>query len=205
MRQGIPLRILNSLNPTHPGTLVSAVGCLSASGVKAVTSIGNVALIAIDGKGMQEIPGVAAKALEAVSAEQANVLLTSQASSEKNISIAINASDAPRVTRALRSAFEFEVTLGHIDEISAVNSLAVVAVVGEGMKRTAGIATTTFGALGTAGVKVIAISQGSSERSISLLVAEKDAATSVRAIHRAFQLEKSASSQDRRTLEQVSR
>ena len=188
-RQRIPLRILNSFNPRHPGTKVTAVGHPSARGVKAVTSIRQVALIAINGTGMQGIPGIAARMFDVVAAQQANVLMISQASSENNICFVVNASDAARIVRALQGAFEHDVSLGHIDEITATQSVAIVAAVGEGMKGTAGIAAKVFSALGQAGVNVIAISQGSSERNISLLVADRDATESVRAIHRAFQLE----------------
>lgn len=188
-RQRIPVRILNSFNPSHPGTRVSTVGHGSARGVKAVTSIRNVALIEINGTGMQGIPGIAAKTFDVVAAQQANILMISQASSENNICFVVEASQAPRIVRALQSAFEFELARGHIDEISALDSVAIVAAVGEGMKGTAGIAAKVFGALGDESVNVIAISQGSSERNISLLVAESDATLSVRAIHRAFQLE----------------
>ena len=187
--QDIPVRILNSFNPSHPGTRVSASGHRSARGVKAVTSIRNVALIEINGTGMQGIPGIAAKTFDVVAALQSNILMISQASSENNICFVVGAPDAPRIVRALRSAFELELARGHLDEISALDSVAIVAAVGEGMKGTSGIAAKVFGALGAEGVNVIAISQGSSERNISLLVADGDATQSVRAIHRVFQLE----------------
>lgn len=188
-RQGIPVRILNSFNPGHPGTRVSATGHRSARGVKAVTAIRNVALVEINGTGMQGIPGIAAKMFDVVAALQANILMISQASSENNICFVVNASEAPRIVRELRAAFEFELTRGHLDEISALDSVAIVAAVGEGMKGTVGIAAKVFGALGAEQVNVIAISQGSSERNISLLVADADATQAVRAIHRAFLLE----------------
>jgi aspartate kinase len=189
-RLGIAVRILNSYNPRHPGTRVSADGHPSARGVKAVTSIRNVALIAISGTGMQGIPGIAAKAFDVVAAHQANILMISQASSENNICFVIGSTDAARVVRALRSGFEFDLMRGHIDDISADHSVAIVAAVGEGMKGTPGIAAKVFGALGASGINVIAISQGSSEQNISLVVTEKDAAEAVRAIHRAFHLER---------------
>src|SRR5262245_58262547 len=189
-RQRIPIRILNSFNPSHPGTRVIDVGHPSARGVKAVTSIRQVALIAINGTGMQGIPGIAAKMFDVVAEQQANVLMISQASSENNICFVVSASDAPRIVRALRAAFEYDLSLGHIDEISSTESVAIVAAVGEGMKGTSGIAAKVFGALGAAGVNVIAISQGSSERNISPLVADEEATTSVQAIHRAFLLDK---------------
>jgi aspartate kinase len=188
-KQGIPVRILNSFEPENPGTCISIQGRPSARGVKAVTAIRQVSLITISGKGMQGIPGIAAKALAAVATERANILMISQASSENNICFVVNASEATRVVKALRSAVEFDLMLGHIEDISADNSIAVVAVVGDRMQGTPGIAGKVFAALGEAGVNVIAISQGSSERNISLIVAASEAANAVRAIHRAFELD----------------
>jgi aspartate kinase len=189
-RRRIPVRILNSFNPSHPGTRVTVEGNPSARGVKAVTSIRGVILVAISGSGMQGIPGIAAKTFDVVAAQQANVLMISQASSENNICFVLSAAEAPRVVNALRSALEFELMRGHLEEITAEQQVAIVAAVGDRMRGSPGVAATVFGALGEAGVNVIAISQGSSERNISLVVAERDAATAVKAIHRAFQLEK---------------
>jgi aspartate kinase len=188
-RKRIPVRILNSFNPAHPGTRVTVEGHPSACGVKAVTSIRGVILVAISGTGLQGIPGIAAKTFDVVAAQQANVLMISQASSENNICFALSAAEAPRVVAALRAALEFELMRGHIDEITAEQQVAIVAAVGDRMRGTPGIAATVFGALGSAGINIIAISQGSSERNISLVVTEHDAGEAVRAIHRAFRLE----------------
>ena len=188
-RQRIPVRVLNSFNPGHPGTRVTVEGHPSAQGVKAVTSIRGVILVAISGTGMQGIPGIVAKTFDVVAAQQANVLMISQASSENNICFVLSAAEAPRVVAALRTALEFELMRGHIEEIEE-QQVAIVAAVGDRMRGAPGIAATVFGALGEAGVNVIAISQGSSERNISLVVTERDAADAVRAIHRAFQLDK---------------
>ncbi len=189
-RQRIPVRILNSFNPSHRGTRVSIEGNPAAQGVKAVTSIRGVILVAISGTGMQGIPGIVAKTFDVVAAQQANVLMISQASSENNICFVLSAAEAPRVVTALRAALEFELMRGHIEEIAAEQQVAIVAAVGDRMRGTPGIAATVFSSLGEAGINVIAISQGSSERNISLVVTERDAAGAVRAIHRAFQLEK---------------
>jgi aspartate kinase len=189
-RKRIPVRILNSFNPNHPGTRVSVEGDRSALGVKAVTSIRGVNLVAISGTGMQGIPGIAAKAFDEVAAQQANVLMISQASSENNICFVVSSAETPRVVGALKRALEMELVRGHIEQISAEQQVAIVAAVGDHMRGTPGIAATVFGALGAAGINVIAISQGSSERNISLVVTEKDAAAAVHAIHKAFQLEK---------------
>jgi len=188
-RKRIPVRILNSFNPTHPGTRVTVDGDASATGVKAVTSIRGVILIAINGTGMQGIPGIVAKAFDAVAAQQANVLMISQASSENNMCFVLSAAEAPRVVAALRAALEVELMRGHIDEITAEQQVAIVAAIGDRMRGTPGIAATVFSALGKEGINVIAISQGSSERNISFVVTERDAAAAVRAIHRAFHLD----------------
>jgi aspartate kinase len=188
-RKRIPVRILNSFNPAHPGTRVTVEGHPSACGVKAVTSIRGVILVAISGTGLQGIPGIAAKTFDVVAAQQANVLMISQASSENNICFVLSAAEAPRVVAALRAALEFELMRGHIDEITAEQQVAIVAAVGDRMRGTPGIAATVFSALGSAGINIIAISQGSSERNISLVVTEREAGEAVRAIHRAFRLE----------------
>src|SRR5581483_2930534 len=174
VRQQIPIHILNSFNPENSGTRITATGHPSARGVKAVTSIRNVSLIAISGKGMQGIPGIAAKTFDTVAAGRASILMISQASSENNICFVVNSSEAERVAKALRSSLELEILQQHVEDITVDDSIAVVAV---------------LGALGQAGVNVIAISQGSSELNISLIVTAKEAAETVRAIHRAFELD----------------
>ena len=190
-RKRIPVRILNSFNPAHPGTRVTVEGDAGALGVKAVTSIRGVSLIAISGTGMQGIPGIVAKTFDVVAEQQSNVLMISQASSENNICFVISSSEAPQVVKALRRALEVELMRDHIEEIAS-QPVAVVAAIGDRMRGTPGVAATVFGALGSHGINVIAISQGSSERNISLVVAEADAAAAVRALHEAFRLERPA-------------
>ncbi len=188
-KQNIPVLILNSFQPDDAGTRVTVQGHPSSRGVKAVTSIRNVSLISISGKGMQGIPGIAAKAFAAVAHERASLLMISQASSENNLCFVVGASEAARVVKALRASLELDLLQGHIEDISVDDSIAVVAAVGDRMQGSPGIAGKVFGALGTAGANVIAISQGSSERNISLIVHENQAADAVRAIHRAFELD----------------
>ena len=146
-RKRIPVRILNSFNPTHRGTRVSVEGDPSIPGVKAVTSIRGVSLITISGTGMQGIPGIVAKAFEVVAEQQSNVLMISQASSENNMCFVITAADTPRVIKALHGTLELELARGHVEEISA-QPVAVVAAIGDRMRGTPGIAATVFGALG---------------------------------------------------------
>jgi aspartate kinase len=189
MSAGIPLRILNSFTPESGGTRVSVQGRPAPQGVKAITSIRDVSLVTIAGRGMQGIPGIAARAFGAVASERANVLMISQASSENNICLVVRADDATRVVRALRAALEFDIMKGHIEDVTEDDSIAVIAAIGDKMKGVPGIAARVFGALGEAAVNVIAISQGSSELNISFVVEERQAADAVRVVHRAFRLE----------------
>src|SRR5215510_12325205 len=189
-KQNIPLRILNSFNASDPGTRVSRDGHPSVRGVKAVTSIRNVSLVTISGKGMQGIPAIAAKTFSAVAAERANIFMISQASSENNLCLVVNAGESRRIVKGLRSWLELDLFQGHIEDISVNDSIAVVAAIGDRMQGRPGIAGKVFGSLGSAGVNVIAISQGASERNISFIVSADQAAEAVRAIHRAFELDK---------------
>lgn len=191
-RKQIPVRILNSFGPTHGGTRVTVDGDPHARGVKAVTSFRNVVMLTLSGpgSGLQGIPGIAAKALGVVAAQKADLLMVSQASSENNLCFIVGAAEAPRVVRALRQALEVEIEREYIDEIVEDREIAIVAAVGDHMHGQVGVAATVFGALSDEGINVIAISQGSSERNISLVVTAADAPAAVRAVHRAFHLER---------------
>ncbi len=188
-QKSIPVLILNSFNPDDPGTRVTVSGRPSSRGVKAVTSFRNVSMITISGRGMQGIPGIAAKAFGAVASERASIMMISQASSENNLCFVVGSVEAPRIVRGLRNILELDLHQGLIETIEQDDNVAVVAVVGDRMRGTPGIAGRVFAALGESGVNVIAISQGSSELNISLICLENEAATAVRAIHRAFQLD----------------
>jgi aspartokinase/homoserine dehydrogenase 1 len=192
-RKRIPVRILNSFEPSHAGTRVTVDGDASAEGVKAVTSFWNVVLVAVSGSGLQGIPGIAAKAFRVVAEQKADLLMVSQASSENNLCFVVGSAEAPRVVRALREALAPELERDDIDEISEDHSTAIVAAVGDRMHGRPGVAATVFGALGDEKINVMAISQGSSERNISLVVTAKDAPAAVRAIHTAFHLERPTS------------
>ena len=185
----IPVLILNSFNPGDPGTRVTVDGRPSSRGVKAVTSFRNVSMITISGRGMQGIPGIAARAFGVVASERASLMMISQASSANNLSFVVGSAEAARVVRVLRQVLELDLHQGHIDSIEQDDNVAVVAVVGDRMRGVPGIAGRVFAALGESGVNVVAISQGSSELNISLIVTENQSATAVRAIHQTFRLD----------------
>ncbi|HID87375.1 MAG TPA: aspartate kinase [Anaerolineae bacterium] len=191
VEQGIPLRILNTFNPTHPGTLIVADARPSHLTVKGITSIKGLSLITVEGRGMLGVPGIAARVFSAVAGEGISVLMISQSSSEQNICFVIRQEATRRALRALEAAFELELARRNVDRIWAQEGVAIVAAVGAGMKGTPGIAAKVFGALGKHGINVISIAQGSSEYNISFVVDEGDMEDAVRYIHEEFDLGRS--------------
>ena len=197
VERGIPLRIVNTFNPPIPpyvggkeggGTLIVAEARPSEFAVKGITSIEGLSLVTVEGRGMLGVPGVAARVFTAVAQEGISVLMISQSSSEQNICFIIQQEAVGRALRALEAAFELELARRNVDRIWAQDRVAIVAVVGAGMKGTPGIAAKTFGALGKHGVNVISIAQGSSEYNISFVVDEGDMEDAVRYIHQEFGL-----------------
>jgi aspartate kinase len=179
----IPLRIRNTFNPTHSGTLVVDQAQPGSRAIKAVTSIKGMSMITVEGRGMIGVPGVAARTFGAVASVGANVLMISQASSEQSICFVVPAGSAASVARALEDALGNELARRDVDRIAARDSVVIVTAVGAGMRETPGVASQVFGALAEQKINVIAIAQGSSECSISVVIAGADADAAVRAIH----------------------
>jgi len=179
----IPLRIKNTFNPDHPGTVIVANGQGRNGGIKAVTAIRHLNLITVEGTGMIGIPGIAARTFGAVADSEVSVLLISQASSEQSICFALPEDRAPSVIHRLQGEFEAELVNRDIDSIWGMEDISIVTIVGAGMRGTPGISGQVFSALGDSGVNVIAIAQGSSECSISIVVSAGDTAEAVKQIH----------------------
>jgi aspartokinase/homoserine dehydrogenase 1 len=181
---GIGLRICNTFNPGHPGTrLVDNESTRKNGEIKAVTAIHEQQLITIEGRGMLGVPGVAARAFGAVASTGTSVPLITQASSEQSICFAVPGGSAELVIAALQHAFANELAQRDIDRIWATAEVVIITIVGTGMIHTPGIAGRIFTALGQKNVNVIAIAQGSSEVSVSLVVDGKDAHTALQALH----------------------
>ncbi|RMF33587.1 MAG: ACT domain-containing protein, partial [Chloroflexi bacterium] len=134
--------------------------------------------------GMMGVPGVAARTFAAVARTGTSVLMISQASSEQSICFVIPTPAVPPVVAAIEEEMALELLRRDIDRVWAQEEVAIVTVVGAGMRQTPGVAARIFSALGERGINVIAIAQGSSECSISLVVAADEADDAVRALHR---------------------
>lgn len=185
----IPVRVKNSFHPDHPGTLISS----EASGtslIKGITAIRDLSIVTIEGRGMQGVPGVAGRAFSAVARSGASILMITQSSSEQSICFVIRTVDTPAVVEMVEKEFELEMMRGDIDRVKNQDEVAIIAIVGAGMKGNPGIASRVFGALAEKEVNIISIAQGSSEYNLSLVVVHEDVNEGVRAIHGQFELDK---------------
>lgn len=158
--------------------------------VRALTAIHKQAMISIEGSGMIGVPGVAGRAFTALSNAGHSVSMISQASSEASICFVLPQSEAAHAVKALEAAFKDERRSKLIDRIRAEQEIALIAVVGLGMRGRPGIAARTFSALSGASVNVVAIAQGSSELNITVAIDERDATRALQALHNEYQLDR---------------
>ena len=189
----VAVRIKNTLNPEQPGTLICARP-KERGKILITTSIDKVSVITVGGYGMVGVPGIAAEIFTTVREEGANVLMISQSSAEHNITFLIKDQEAPQTIAALQRALAEWIEQDHrIDRIRVVPEVSIITVVGEDMKGRCGIAGTIFSALGRNRINVIAIAQGSSEYSISMVVKAEDMRRAIDAIHSELDEENDAS------------
>ncbi|MBZ9711939.1 aspartate kinase [Deinococcus multiflagellatus] len=180
---GIPLRVKSAADPDFPGTLVQAEPRDEAGHpVKAVTAIRNVSIINVSGAGVLGIPEVIASVFDAIARENVTLLMVSQSSSMSNVSLAVQTADAERTLLALRAGVSLEL------QIEEQPGVAVLAIVGSGMRGQRGVSARMFTALAAQDVNILMISQGSSELNVSVAVEGGHVDTATRAVHTAFDL-----------------
>src|SRR5882757_4428977 len=194
MPAGIPVWIRNSFEPARAGTRISQEGRSIGGGVKALTAIRDVALISLGGPGIVGVPDVVGRTFSTTAELRANVLLISQSSSQNDICFLVSKPHAHATVDALRKEFAQDLAHEVVDHITVDPNVAIVAVVGENMRGTPGVAGRTFNALGQEKVNLIAIAQGSSETNISFVVDDKSMQPALRVLHREFALGHSTAS-----------
>ena len=183
----IPVLIRNTFEPGRPGSYIQA-GARSTELIKGITAVGGLALVNLEGAGMIGVPGTADRLFAALRNAGVSVTLISQASSEHSICIAVPEELAERAKTVITDAFAEELASGQIQSVDTTGAQSIIAVVGDGMAGSPGIAGKFFGTLGRAGINVRAIAQGSSERNISAVVDTADATRALRAVHSGFYL-----------------
>lgn len=186
-QKGIPVHIKNTMNPAGDGTLISQTVALSKDHpIKGISSISGISLFTVQGLGMVGVTGISMRLFGALAHEYINVILISQASSENSISFAINSENSEIAYKAISQEFDREIASGRINKINVENELSIVAIVGENMKHSAGIAGKLFHTIGKNGINVIAIAQGASEQNISWVVKNADLKKTLNVVHEAF-------------------
>jgi bifunctional aspartokinase / homoserine dehydrogenase 1 len=189
---GIPVWIRNSFAPEKLGTKITPQGRSIGGGVKALTAIRDVALISVGGPGIVGVPDVVGRTFSTTAQLRAEVLLISQSSSQNDICFIVAKAHAQETLEALRREFAQDLAHEVVEHITLDPDIAIVAVVGENMRGTPGVAGRTFHCLGREGVNIIAIAQGSSETNISFVVSDASVKPALLATHREFALGKSA-------------
>lgn len=186
LEKGIPIRIRNTFNPSCPGTLIASSVPASLYPVRGISSMGDVALVRLQGSGMVGVAGFSSRLFGALARAGINIILISQASSEYSICFAVLPRDAAGAASAIEEEFERELAATTIEAPVIEKGLSIIAVVGASMQRTPGISGKVFHSLGRNGVNIVAIAQGSSELNISAVVASQDEAKALNAVHEAF-------------------
>ncbi len=186
MRRGIPLWIKNTFAPADYGTLVEVSPPRTAAVVQGISSIGNLALLNLEGSGMVGVPGFSKRLFAALLRERINVILITQSSSEHSICVGVNEQDTAPAQAVVDDEFAHEIAAGRIEPLRPERGLAIVALVGENMKDHPGISGKLFGALGQNGVNIRAIAQGASEKNISTVIRAADVRKAINVLHEAF-------------------
>lgn len=184
--KNIPIRVKNTFNPDAPGTIIKNKIENDRKPIKGISSIKGTALITVSGLSMVGVIGVNRRIFTALADKGISVFLVSQASSENSTSIGVREEDAKEAVEVLNHEFQDEIDDGAMFPMHLETNLATIAIVGENMKHTPGIAGKLFGTLGRSGISVIACAQGASETNISFVVNAASLRKSLNVIHDSF-------------------
>ncbi|HUX84886.1 MAG TPA: bifunctional aspartate kinase/homoserine dehydrogenase I [Chitinophagaceae bacterium] len=182
----VPVLVKNTFNPDFPGTVIRDKTLTNGSLIRGISSINEVTLVNVEGGGMIGKTGFSGRLFSLLAREGINIILITQASSEHSITFAVSPGDAARARILIEKEFELELLTQKIERPTLEQDLALMAVVGEHMKKTHGLSGKLFSALGRNGVNVAAIAQGSSEFNISVAIQRKDLSKALNAVHDAF-------------------
>jgi aspartokinase/homoserine dehydrogenase 1 len=186
LRKNIPILIKNTFAPEDIGTLIEREVAAEKEIVRGITSVDKISVLSLEGSGMVGIPGFSKRLFDALSRARINVILITQSSSEHSICVAIEEKFGARAKEVVDSEFEHEIAVGRIEPLRVENGLSILALVGDNMRNHTGVSGKMFAALGSQGVNIRAIAQGSSERNISAIIESKDVRKAVNTLHEDF-------------------
>ena len=184
--KNIPIRVKNTFNPDSEGSIIKQKVANNDKPIKGISSINGTTLITVAGLSMVGVIGVNRRIFTALADNGISVFMVSQASSENSTSIGVRDQDAKEAVEVLNGEFAKEIETGAMYPMHAENGLATIAVVGENMKNTPGIAGKLFGTLGRAGISMIACAQGAPQTNISFVVKSEHLRKALNAIHDSF-------------------
>ncbi len=179
----MPVRVRNTFNPTFPGTLITQESEVIGTVIKAVTVVRDVSLLTVSGRGMLGVPGIAGRTFMATAAAGASILMISQSSSEQSFCFTVPQGKASEVKSTIETVLADEIAGRDVDEVVIQDEVVIVTAVGAGMRGTPGVAGRVFTQMGDNQVNVLSIAQGSSECSISFVVAAEDTEQAVVLLH----------------------
>jgi len=186
MKKQIPIVIRNTFNAQHRGTVIQPVAEPTNYPIKGISSIDHISLLNVKGSGLVGKLGFSGRLFSLLARHQINIVLITQSSSEHSITLALQKVDAEKAKQLIEEEFYLEIEAKWLEKIEIEENLAVIAIVGENMKRTPGVSGKLFNALGRNGINVHAIAQGSSEYNISVVINGKDLSKALNSVHDAF-------------------
>jgi len=186
LAKGISIHIKNTFKADDAGTLITQNKNEKGKTVRGISHVGNTALLSLEGPGMVGIPGISKRFFEVLSQKAISVVFITQASSEHSICVGISADDIDHAVKIVNTAFEYEIERGKIKSAIAETDLAIIALVGDNMKRHQGLSGKMFSTLGRNNVNIRAIAQGASERNISAVINESDVKKALNSLHEEF-------------------
>ncbi|HEV8159870.1 MAG TPA: bifunctional aspartate kinase/homoserine dehydrogenase I, partial [Pyrinomonadaceae bacterium] len=186
MTKGIPVWVKNTFAPTDFGTLIEAETSPEKKIIRGISSIDKISVLNLEGSGMVGIPGFSKRLFEALSRANINVILITQSSSEHSICVAIEEKCGKMAKESVDKEFEYEISVGKIEPLRVENGFSILALVGDNMKEHTGVSGKMFATLGSQGINIHAIAQGSSERNISAIINSKDVRKAVNTLHEEF-------------------
>ena len=186
MYENIPVRIKNTFEPEHPGTLIENESPKDDNFIRGISSIKDICLLSLEGAGMVGIPGFSKRLFDALAKNKINVILITQSSSEHSICVGVNLQDTHLAKIAVDAEFEQEINTQVVEPLIIEKDLSIIALVGEQMRNHPGVSGKMFGVLGRNGINVRAIAQGSSEKNITAVIASQDVRKAINVLHEEF-------------------
>ncbi len=182
----IPCRIKNTEKPEAKGTLISKTSAIRKEKIKAISSLTDISMINITGSGLKGKVGMAGRLFSCLSRAGISIILITQSSSEYSISLSIHTRDKAFAKETLQDEFQLELERQLLEPLEFIDELAIISLIGDGMHQTKGVSGRFMSALADASINIIAIAQGSSERSISVVIREQQSEAAIKKCHQQF-------------------